>query len=381
LADKRDYYEVLGVNKGVGDDELKKAFRKLAKQYHPDLNPGNQEAEQKFKEVNEAYEVLSNPEKRQKYDQFGHAGVDPSYGAGAGSGGFNVNFGDFGDIGDIFGSFFGGGGFGTTRRSSAIPGDDVNVRITLTFKESVFGCTKNITVSRNEVCDECSGSGAAKGTTPQTCTACRGTGRVKSVSQTVFGAISTERACTSCYGSGKIIKEVCKTCNGKGTVRKQRTITVPVPVGISNGQTLSLRGEGDHGLKGGYNGNLNILVTVTPDKYFTRRENNLYLDVYITVVEACLGCDKSVPTIDGDTEVLHIPEGTQSYTEFTIKNRGVPFRNTKGRGNMYVRVIVEVPRKLNQKQKDILKEFDAATGSKVYEKNSGFWSKVKDAFK
>lgn len=378
MAEKRDYYEVLGVDKNVNDDDLKKAFRKLAKQYHPDLNPGNKEAEQKFKEVNEAYEVLSDPDKRAKYDQFGHAGVDGSYGSygSGGVGGFNV---DFGDIGDIFGSFF-GGGFGSRSRSSAIPGDDINIKLTISFKEAVFGCTKNVTITRSEICPDCNGSGAAKGSQPQTCTQCKGAGRVKSVSQTVFGAISTERTCTACGGTGKIIKDFCKGCGGRGTIRKQRTITVPVPVGIANGQTLALRGEGDHGLKGGPNGNLNIFISVTPDRYFTRKDNNLYLDVYITVVEACLGCDKAVPTLDGTSEILHIPEGTQSNTEFCIKNRGVPYRTSKGRGNLYVKVIVEIPRNLSSKQKDLLKEFDGTTNSRSYEKNSGFWGKMKDFF-
>ena len=381
MANKRDFYEVLGVSKGASDDEIKKAYKKLAKQYHPDLNPDNAEAEEKFKEANEAYSVLSDADKRQAYDQFGHAGVDSSYGGGAGGYGGFTNV-DFGDLGDIFGSFF-GGGFGSSssrRRSSAIPGDDINVKLTLSFEEAVFGCSKSIKINRNETCSDCNGSGAAKGTTPETCSACRGTGRVKSVSQTVFGAISTERTCSACYGSGKIIKETCKVCGGKGLTRKERVINVTIPAGINSGQTIYLADQGDHGLKGGQNGRLNVNITVKPHPIFVRREFNLYCDIYITLIQACLGCTIEIPTVDGQNESHKIPEGTQSNTEIVLKNKGVPYLKSKGRGNMYVNVIVEVPKNLTSKQKELLKEFDSMTTAKAYEKNNSFWNKVKKAF-
>lgn len=382
MADKRDYYEVLGVEKGASEDEIKRAYRKLAKKYHPDLNPGDAQAEKNFKEVNEAYGILSDSEKRQKYDNFGHAGVDPSYGGGPG-GGYGYSSVDFGDIGDIFGSFFGGGGFGgQRRRSSAVPGDDVITRLTLTFEEAVFGCTKKVNIVRSETCSDCSGSGAAKGTSPETCPNCHGSGRVKSVSQTVFGAISTERTCPNCNGSGKIIKEACKSCGGNGRVRRERTISVNIPAGINNGQTVSLRGEGDHGVKGGSNGNLNIQISVKPHPIFVRRENHIYCDVYITFVQACLGATIEIPTIDGTKEIYKVPEGTQSHTQVTFRGKGVPYLNSaKSRGNMYVNLIVEIPKHLSPKQKEMLQEFDGMTTPKAYEKNKGFWSKVKDILK
>ena len=279
MADKRDYYEVLGLSKGASDDELKRAYRKLAKQYHPDLHPGDKEAERNFKEVNEAYAVLSDKEKRSRYDQFGHAGVDPSYGGGGAGAYTNI---DFGDLGDIFGSFF-GGGFGGSgrRRSSAIPGEDISAQVTLDFKEAVFGCQKTVNVRRMETCDTCEGTGAAKGTQPETCPTCKGTGVVRQVSQTMFGAMQTERTCSQCGGTGKIIKEPCKTCNGRGQVRKSRTITVHIPAGVNNGNTLSMRGEGGQGLKGGPNGDLHISVRVTPHPIFTRRDFDIYCDVHI----------------------------------------------------------------------------------------------------
>lgn len=376
MADKRDFYEVLGVSKDVSDEDLKRAYRKLAKKYHPDLNPGDKEAERKFKEVNEAYEILSDPEKRQRYDRFGHAGVDPSYGSGPAGGYGGYSTVDFGDIGDIFGSFFGGGS--VRRRSNAVHGNDINVRITIDFKDAVFGCSKTVSISRNEVCSDCNGSGAAKGTTPQTCPSCNGQGRVKSVSQTVFGAISTERTCPSCNGTGKIIKEVCKKCNGRGLERKAVSITVNVPAGINSGQTISLRGEGDRGIRGGNNGDLNITVAVRPHNIFTRRGSDLFCDVYITFSQACLGTVVEVPTIDGKSESLKIPEGTQSGTQMTIKGKGAYYLRSKSRGNLYVNVIVEVPRKLSSKQKEALRLFDESVNyDKSYEKGSQFKNKVK----
>ncbi len=376
MADKKDFYEVLGVSKDVSSDDLKKAYRKLAKQYHPDLHPGDKEAEQKFKEVNEAYEVLSDSEKRQRYDRFGHAGVDPSYGAGAGGGYGGYSTVDFGDIGDIFGSFFGGGS--PRRRSNAVHGRDINVKLTIDFAEAVFGCSKTISISRNEICSDCGGSGAAKGTSAQTCPECNGQGRVKSVSQTVFGAISTEKTCPRCNGTGKIIKEVCKKCNGRGLERKSVSVTVNVPAGIDNNQTISLRGEGDKGIRGGSNGDLNITVSVRQHSIFTRRNADLFCDVYITFSQACLGTVIEVPTIDGKSESLKIPEGTQSGTQMTVRGKGAYYLRSKSRGNLYVNVIVEIPRKLSSKQKEALKNFDENTNfDKSYERGTVFKNKVK----
>ncbi len=382
MANKRDYYEVLGVSKTATADELKRAYRKLAKQYHPDLNPGNKEAEQKFKEVNEAYEVLSNTEKRQKYDQFGHAGVDPNYGGGHGPGGAQyTSYGDI-DLGDIFGDVFGNffGGNSGRRRSSAIPGEDVEAVLTLTFEEAVFGCTKTVTIYRKENCGDCSGSGAAKGTSPQTCKHCNGTGRVRQTTQTMFGMMQSERICPVCYGTGKVITDPCKSCGGTGQVKKERNITITVPAGIADGQTLSLRGEGSRGKKGGPNGNLNVEIRVKAHTIFERRGFDIYCDIPITFTQAALGCEISIPMIDGSKTTQKIAEGTQNGTVFTYRNKGVPNLNARGKGSMYARIVVETPRNLTSRQKELLREFDGISGNKAYEKNTNFWDKVKKMF-
>ncbi|PWM46803.1 MAG: molecular chaperone DnaJ [Clostridiales bacterium] len=373
--DKRDYYEVLGVSKTASDDEIKSAYRKLAKKYHPDLNPNNKEAEKSFKDVNEAYSILSDKDKRQRYDQFGHAGVDPSYGGGAagGYGGYGTNI-DFGDLGDIFGSFFGGGG--SRRRSSAIPGENINASVTLTFKEAVFGCQKSVTIRRREKCTDCDGSGAEKGTGSQTCQTCKGSGVVRQMTQTLFGSIQTEKTCPTCGGTGKIITTPCHSCNGSGQVRKERTITVKVPAGINNGNTLSMRGEGGHGLKGGPNGDLNISVRVTPHPVFTRKDYNLYCEIPLTFVQSALGATIEVPTIDDEKISYKVPESTQSGTVATFKGKGVPYLNSRGRGDMFVTFTVETPKHLTSKQKDILKQFDAECSGKAYEKSKSFWEKL-----
>ncbi len=379
MADKRDFYEVLGVQKSASADELKKAYRQMAKQYHPDLHPNDKEAEQKFKEINEAYEVLSDADKRAKYDQFGHAGVDPNYGAGAGYGGgygggyTNVDIGDI--FGDVFGNFFGGGA--ARKRSSAVPGEDVDTTLTLTFEEAVFGCKKTVTVTRKENCSECNGTGAAKGTTAETCPTCRGTGRVRTVSQTMFGAMQSERTCTNCYGTGKIIKTPCKNCNGTGRERKQRTITVNIPAGIANGQVVTLNGQGCAGLKGGPAGDLNIAITVKPHTIFERKNFDLHCQIPITFTQAALGCDIDVPLPDGTIVSQRIIDGTQSGTILTLKGKGVPYLNNKGKGNLYVHIIVEVPQHLNSKQKELLREFDNIENKRSYEKKSSFAEKLK----
>ncbi len=379
MAEKRDYYEVLGVGKTATEEEIKKAYRKLAKECHPDLHPGDKEAEKKFKDVNEAYGVLSDAEKRQRYDQFGHAGVDPSYGGGATGnyGGYTTNV-DFGDIGDIFGSFFGGG---SRRRSAAVPGEDIGVSVTLDFKEAVFGCQKEIRIRRSESCPDCDGSGAAKGTSPTTCPNCNGSGVVKAVSQTIFGAVQTEKTCPRCGGSGKIITNPCRTCSGTGQIRRDRTLTVNIPAGIGQGNTILVRGEGGKGLKGGPNGDVRVSVRVRPHSLFERRDFDLYCDVPITLVQATLGCTLEIPTIDGTKVTYKVPEGMQSHTTVSFKNLGVPYLNSKGRGSMFVRILVETPKNLTSRQKELLRQFDAESNGKSYEKNRTFWDKVKDSFK
>lgn len=379
MADKRDFYEVLGVSKGATEDEIKKAYRKLAKQHHPDLNQHSKESEEKFKEANEAYEVLSNPEKKQRYDQFGHAGVDPSYGAG-GAGGYG-DFGgvDLGDMfGDIFGSMFGGGG--QRRSNGPVRGDDLRTSVSIAFDEAIFGCKTQIKYARKENCTECSGSGAQKGTNAETCSTCRGSGQVKRQQNTPFGAFSSVTPCSTCNGTGKVIKNPCNTCRGSGRVVKERSIEVNIPSGIDNGQTINLSGQGGFGVRGGGPGDLYITVSVKPHNIFERKGYDIYCDVPLTYVQAALGCEINIPTVDKKPEKLHIPDGTQTSTVFKLKGKGVPFINGRGRGDQFVRVAVEVPKHLSSKQKDLLKEFDAIGNGKCYEKKKTFLDKVMAGF-
>ena len=390
MAEKRYYYEVLGLQKGAGDDEIKKAFRQLAKKYHPDLNPGDKEAETKFKEVNEAYEVLSDKEKRQRYDQFGFAGVDPSYGAGApggagGAGGFG-GFGGFGDLGDLFGDIFGGGGgfggFGGGRvrdPNGPIRGEHREAQITVSFMEAVKGCTREIKVARLENCSECGGSGAKKGTSPETCPDCHGTGQVTVRRQTAIGVMQMQQPCARCGGRGRIIKEPCPKCGGKGRVKVNKTVTVNIPAGIDDGQTVAVRGQGDGGRNGGPAGDLRVLVNVRPDPLFERDGYDIWCEIPITFAQAAMGDDIIVPTVDGKVS-YHVPEGTQSGTVFRLRDKGVPALNGRGRGDQYVRVVVEVPKGLNKAQKDKLREFDAALGEKNYQKRKGFTERLRDRF-
>ncbi len=379
MADKRDYYEVLGVEKGASDDEIKKAYRKLAKQYHPDLNKDDPTAAEKFKEVGEAYSVLSDSEKRARYDQFGHAGVDPSYGGG-GAGGYG-GFGDFdmGDLGDIFGSFFGGGFGGGQRRQGPRKGQDIQQYITLTFEEAAFGCTKKVTVNRSETCDQCGGSGAKAGTNPETCPTCHGSGRVRQVQQTPLGQFQTTSTCRNCGGSGKIIKEPCQKCGGSGTVRVSKTIDIKIPAGIDDDQTISARGQGEAGVKGGPNGDLFVTVTVKPHKLFRRDGSNVYLEVPITFVQAALGCELDIPTLDG-TVKQKIPEGTQNGDQFRFRGKGIPNLRTGGRGDQYVKVNVEVPKNLTSRQREILAQFAEESNEKNYNKGRKFKDVLKDYF-
>lgn len=383
MADKRDYYEVLGVAKGASDDEIKKAHRKLAKKYHPDLNRDNPEAAEKFKELNEAYEILSDKDKRAKYDQFGFAGVDPNYGAG--QGGFGGGFGgfDMGDLGDIFGSFFGGGfGGGSSRSRQNAPqrGETLQQRVILSFEEAAFGCEKEITLNRTETCDDCGGSGAEKGTTAETCSNCHGSGVVMQTQRTPLGMFQTQAACPNCRGTGKIIRKPCKKCGGTGKMRKSRTLKVKIPAGIDDGQSIQLRGQGNAGLNGGPNGDVIVTVAIRPHPLFTREGNNVICEIPISFPQAALGDTLQVPTIDGKVEYT-IPEGTQTGTVFRLKGKGIQNVNGRGRGDQYVRVNIEVPTRLTEHQKHLLREFESSTTDENQTQRKGFWDKVKDAFK
>lgn len=381
MAEQRDLYEILELQKGASEDEIKKAYRKLAKKYHPDLNPGDKTAEQKMKEVNGAYEILSDPEKKSRYDQFGFAGIDPNYAGGqSGAGGFG-GFQDF-DLGDIFGSMFGGGFGGSTQRSRSGPqrGRNLQISMQLTFEEAVFGCEKSISITREESCPDCGGSGAKKGTQPETCPVCRGTGQVKSTQRTPFGVFSSSSPCQNCRGTGKIIKEPCRTCSGAGKVRKNRTIKVKIPAGIDDGQTISLHGEGNGGTLGGPAGDLYVTVSVKEHKMFQREGQDILLEMPISFAQAALGASITVPTVDGKVE-YEIPEGTQTGTVFRLRGKGVPSINGRGRGDQYVKVNVEIPKDLNHEQKELLRKFEESTGDSCYAQRKGFFKKMKDLFK
>ena len=384
MAEKRDYYEVLGIAKGASEDEIKKAYRKQAKKYHPDLHPGDKEAEEKFKEVNEAYEILSDADKRARYDQFGHAGVDPNYGAGAG-GGFGGGFAGFDgdiDLGDIFGSFF-GGGFGGGRRQAnpTAPrrGADIRVSVALSFMEAAHGCTKTVTVNHQDTCPECGGSGAAKGTSPETCPDCGGRGTVTTQTRTPFGVMQSQRPCSRCGGRGKIIKTPCRKCSGTGRVSSSKKLEVKIPAGIDDDQSLAMRGLGDKGLNGGPAGDVIVIVTVRPDTLFERDKYDVWVTVPITYSQAVIGDEVVVPTIDGKVQ-YKVPEGTQSGTVFRLRGKGIQYLNGKGRGDQYVKVNVEIPKKLTRTQRDALKKFEETLKDENYEQRKGFFKTLKDMF-
>ena len=363
MAEKRDYYEVLGVNKNATDEELKKAYRKLAKKYHPDANPDNPKAaEAKFKEVNEAYEVLSDSQKRRMYDQFGTA--DPQgFGGGQGpfgNGGYysytSSGFDDFGDLGDIFSSFFGGGFGSRSSRPNNGPekGADLKASIEITFEESYLGCEKEIVLNRNETCSHCNGSGAKSQSSIETCNICHGTGTIRQVQNSIFGQVQTQRPCSNCHGTGKVIKEVCDTCKGKGTVRKQAKIKIKIPAGLDNNQTIVLRGEGEPGKRGGANGDLYIVVKVRKHSIYTRDGDKVLCEVPITYTQATLGADIQIPMVDGSKETYRIPEGTQSGTKFVIKNKGFKSVNGAYQGDFVFTIHVQVPKHLTKEQRDLL---------------------------
>lgn len=380
---KRDYYEVLGVSKGASDDEIKKAYRKLAKKYHPDMNPGDKEAEAKFKEVNEAYSVLSDEQKRARYDQFGHAGVDPNYGAGGPGGGFGgFDMGDI-DLGDIFGSFFGGGGFGGfggggARRNGPQKGESLRANLTITFEEAAFGCEKEINLNRTEECDECHGSGCQPGTTAETCPDCRGTGVVRVQQRTGGFAFSSTAACTRCQGTGKIIHSPCKSCGGSGSVKKSKRITVTIPAGIDDGQAVSLRGQGNAGKNGGPAGDLIVGVRVKPHPQFRRDGTTVLYEQPVTFFQAAMGAELEIPTIDGKVKYT-LPAGTQTGTTFRLRGKGIPKLRGRGRGDQYVTIRVQVPTSMNAEQKEALRAFAQAMGENVPEESGlkGFFDKHK----
>ena len=375
MAEKRDDYEVLGIQKGASEDEIKKAYKKLARKYHPDMNPGDKEAEEKFKEVNEANEVLSDPEKKARYDQFGFAGVDPNYGAGAGGGAYGGGF-DFGDLGDIFGSFFGGGFGGGQRRNPNAPqrGESIRASVSVSFTEAAFGCEKSVTLERSEQCPTCKGNGCAPGTTPEICPDCHGTGTVQTRRQTPMGVFASNGPCRKCGGTGRLIHQPCPDCRGTGAVRKRKTIKVNIPAGIDHGQTISLRGQGNAGRNGGPAGDLLITVMVQPHELFRRDGVDVFCEAPITFAQAVLGAELEIPTIDGKVK-YSIPEGTQTGTVFRLKGKGIPVLNGRGRGDQYVTVTIETPRNLNKEQKEALRRFSETLGESNYEKRKSFFKK------
>lgn len=380
MAEKRDYYEVLGVDKGADDASIKKAYRSLAKKYHPDMNPGDAEAEARFKEVNEAYDVLSDSDKRAKYDQYGHAAFDPSAaGGGAGFGGFG-GFGDFGDIGDIFGSFFGGGFGGSSSRRANAPtrGEDVSARVSISFEEAVFGVKKDVSFSKIQKCPDCGGNGAAKGTQPETCKVCGGSGQ-KRITQRLGGmSFQSTTTCNECRGTGKTIKNPCQNCRGTGYIKINKKLAVSIPAGIDDGERIAIRAQGCDGRNGGPAGDLIISVMVKPHRIFERDGYNLYCEVPITVAEATLGAEIDVPTLEGNQK-FNIPEGTQPGTRFTLRQKGVPYVNNSGRrGDIIFTVNIEVPKGLNEKQKEKMREFADACGENNYSKKSGFFKRMFD---
>ena len=380
---KRDYYEVLGVSKGASDDEIKKAYRKLAKKYHPDMNPGDKAAEAKFKEVNEAYSILSDSDKRARYDQFGHAGVDPNYGAGGPGGGFGgFDMGDI-DLGDIFGSFFGGGfgGFGgssSARRNGPQKGESLRASLTISFEEAAFGCEKEINLTRTEQCESCHGSGAEPGTTAETCPDCRGTGVVRVQQRTGGFAFSSTAPCTRCRGTGKIIHTPCKACGGNGSVKKTKRVTVSIPAGIDEGQAVSLRGQGNAGKNGGPAGDLIVGIHIRPHPQFQRDGTTVLYEQPVTFYQVVMGAELEIPTIDGKVK-YNLPAGTQTGTTFRLRGKGIPELRGRGRGDQYVTIRIQVPTSLNSEQKEALRAFAEAMGEDVPEESGlkGFFDKHK----
>ena len=360
MAEKRDYYEALGLGKNASDDDIKKAFRQLAKKYHPDVNPGDKSAESRFKEINEAYEVLSDAQKKSRYDQFGHAGVDPNFGAGGGFGGFGGFGGMEFDLSDLFGSIF--GGQSTTRnRNAPRKGERIHAELIITFEEAAFGCEKEVSAMRIEICDDCTGTGCAEGTTAEKCTACNGSGTITSQQRTPFGVMQSTTECQKCSGSGKIIHQPCTKCRGLGLVRKNKTVSVNIPAGIDDGQMISVRGQGNAGVNGGETGDMYVTVTVLRHAVFERDGTSVLVSMPVSFVQAALGAEIEVPTLDGKVK-YSMPEGTQTGTVFRLKNKGIQNLRGSGRGDQFVTVEVAVPTELNDEQKELLRQFAAKSG-------------------
>lgn len=366
MAEKRDYYEVLGVSKTASDSEIKSAYRKLAKKYHPDMNPGDKEAEAKFKEASEAYAILSDADKRRQYDQFGHAAFDG--GAGGGAGGFDFNGFDMGDIfGDIFGDFFGGSGRSRSANNGPMKGQNVRVSVHLTFEEACFGTEKEIELNIKEDCAKCHGTGAKTGTQPETCSKCGGKGQVVFTQQSLFGVVRNVQACPDCHGTGKIIKDRCPDCGGSGYISRRKKISVSIPAGIDNGQSIRIRDKGEPGINGGPRGDLLVQVIVGRHPIFQRQDYDIYSTAPITFAQAALGAEVRIKTIDGDV-MYTVKPGTQTDTRVRLRGKGVPTtRNKQVRGDHYVTLVVQVPTKMNAEQKELLKAFDQAMDGKKEE--------------
>jgi len=392
---KRDYYEVLGVDRGADDSTIKKAYRQLAKKYHPDMNPGDAEAEKKFKEASEAYAVLSDPQKRAQYDQFGHAAFEQGGGGAGGFGGFDFS-GDMGDIfGDIFGDLFGGGA--RTRRANNGPMKGANLRtsVRITFQEAVFGCEKQIELNLKDECTTCHGTGAKPGTSPETCPKCGGKGQVVFTQQSLFGTVRNVQTCPECGGSGKIVKEKCTGCHGTGYTSSRKKIAVTIPAGIDDGQSIRIREKGEPGVNGGPRGDLLVEVNVSRHPIFQRQDMNIFSTAPITFAQAALGGDVRISTVDGDV-LYTVKPGTQTDTKVRLKGKGVPsLRNKSVRGDHYVTLVVQVPTKLNEEAKSALRRFDAASDNslglnlneekaqekpKDKPKKKGFMDKLKETF-
>lgn len=379
----RDYYEVLGVARGATEAEIKKAFRQLARKYHPDANRDDPNAAEKFKEINEAYEVLSDPEKRARYDQFGHAGVGAG-GAGAGGAGpfgggpFGQDFGGFGGFQDIFDMFFGGDVMRGARPRGPQRGADLRVDLTLTLEEAARGLEREMTIPRLERCDTCGGSGARPGTQPAVCPVCRGAGQVQAVQQTILGRVATSRTCDACQGLGRVIEFPCPDCRGAGRVRRQRRVTVNIPPGVDTGHRLRLGGEGEAGERGGPSGDLFVVISIKPHPLFRREEDDIYSEVRVPFTLLALGAEIEVPTLDGKA-TLRIPEGTQTNTDFRLRGRGMPQLRRGGRGDHYVRVIAETPTRLTEKERELLRQFARLRGERAGEEGGGILRRVKDS--
>ena len=380
MADKRDYYEVLGLKKGASEDEIKKAFRKMAMKYHPDKNPGDKEAEEMFKEINEAYAVLSDPEKKDKYDRFGHAVVDPNAGFGGGAGGFG-GFGGFEDIFDMFGGAFGGGfgGGSRGRKNGPRKGSDLQKSITIDFKEAAFGTKKEIRINKYVKCKTCGGTGAEPGTSKKTCPKCGGSGEVRTAQRTPLGTFQSVSPCPDCNGTGEINESPCKDCGGTGKVRDNVTIVVNIPAGVDNDSVIPIKGQGEPGINGGPDGDLYIVINVKPHKLFERRGQDLWLEIPITFDQAALGDDIVVPTLEEKVS-YKVPAGTQPGTVFRLKGKGIKSVRSSRKGDLYVKVTLEVPTKLNHKQKKSIESMGKAVTDDCYQKKSSFLDSIKEFF-